>query len=151
MTYETISCRLAIQVCIGYSPNGRARHRTFSMKGIRPGASGEAIDAIIRALAPLLIYPITKVRKVTKRTIFFNDSACGHNTAPVPPAGAVPEPKKRAHTGGWRLRTGARRRSPLQFTEFIYRSGGNLPPAVLVRGLMYMLRIGPARAPPCTA
>ena len=73
--YEVISCRLAIQVCIGYSPSGRKRHRTFSMKGIRPDASDEAIGAILRALAPLLIYPITKVRKVTKRTIFFNNSA----------------------------------------------------------------------------
>ena len=69
--YEKISCRVAIQVCIGYFPDGRERHRTFSMKGIAPDASFEAIAAVVRALAPLLAYPITKVRKVTKREIFF--------------------------------------------------------------------------------
>jgi len=45
------------------------------MKGIRPDASNEAIDAILRALAPILIYPITQVRKVTKRKIFFIEDA----------------------------------------------------------------------------
>jgi len=45
------------------------------MKGIRPDASDEAIDAILRALAPILIYPITQVRKVTKRKIFFIEDA----------------------------------------------------------------------------
>jgi hypothetical protein len=61
---EKISCRVAIQVCIGYFSDGRERHRTFSMKGVDPDAPLEAIAAVIRALAPLLIYPITKVRKV---------------------------------------------------------------------------------------
>ena len=87
MYYEVISCRWAIQVCTGYSSNGRARTRTFSMKGIRPDASDEAIAVILRALAPLLVYPIVKVRKVTKRTIFFND-----NAAPATPAIALPTP-----------------------------------------------------------
>jgi len=45
------------------------------MKGIRPDAPDEAIGAILRALAPLLVYRITKVRKVTKRTIFFVNNA----------------------------------------------------------------------------
>ena len=84
---EIISCRLAIQVCIGHFQNGRQRHRTFSMKRIRPDASNEAIAAIIRALAPVLAYPITKVRKVTKRTIFFDN-----NTAPAAPAVVLPVP-----------------------------------------------------------
>jgi len=61
--------------------SGKKRHRTFSMKGIRPDASEEAIDAILRALAPILIYPITQVRKVTKRKIFFIEDA-----APSAPA-----------------------------------------------------------------
>ena len=74
MSYtETITCRVAIQICIGYFPDGRERHRTFSMKGIRADAPDEAIAAIVRALAPTLAYPITKVRKVIKRTIIFDD------------------------------------------------------------------------------
>ena len=83
--YEVTTCRLAIQVCIGYGSNGKARHRTFSMKNIRSGASDEGIAAVIRALAPLLIYPITKVHMITKRKIFFVDDA-----APAAPAVALP-------------------------------------------------------------
>ena len=37
--YEIISCRVAIQVCVGYLPNGRKKHWTFSMRGIDPNAS----------------------------------------------------------------------------------------------------------------
>jgi len=55
------------------------------MKGIRPDAPDEAIGAILRALAPLLVYPIIKARKVTKRTIFFIN-----NAAPAAPAVALP-------------------------------------------------------------
>ncbi|MCL2009108.1 MAG: hypothetical protein FWG71_01000 [Synergistaceae bacterium] len=73
--YEKVTCRIAIQVCIGHFPDGRERHRTFSMRGINPDASFESIDAVIIALAPLLAYPITKVRKVTKREIFFYEEA----------------------------------------------------------------------------
>ena len=78
--YEKITCRIAIQVCIGHFPDGRERHRTFSMRGINPDASFESIDAVIIALAPLLAFPITKVRKVTKREIFFYEEAA----LPVP-------------------------------------------------------------------
>ena len=67
--YEKISCRIAIQVCIGHFPDGRERHRTFSMRGIDPDAPPESIAAVVRALAPLLAYPITKVRKIVKRII----------------------------------------------------------------------------------
>ena len=81
MSYcEKISCRIAIQVCIGHFPDGRERHRTFSMKGINPDAPFEAIEAVVIALAPLLAHPITKVRKVTKREIFFYKEAA----MPVP-------------------------------------------------------------------
>jgi hypothetical protein len=67
--YDFSDVAVAVQVCIGYSADGRARHRTFSLKGIRPDARNEGIDAVVRALAAVLTYPITKVRKVTKRTI----------------------------------------------------------------------------------
>ena len=67
--YEKISCRVAIQVCIGHFPDGRERHRTFSMRGVNPDASPESIAAVVRALAPVLAYPITKVRKVVKRRV----------------------------------------------------------------------------------
>ena len=70
MSDEKISCRIAIQVCVGHFPDGRKRHRTFSLKGIRPDASWEGIKGIIRALSPVLAFPITKVTKVTKKVLF---------------------------------------------------------------------------------
>jgi len=70
MSNEKITCRIAIQICVGYFPDGRERHRTFSLRGVRPDVSTETIRDIIRALAPLLEYPITKVTKVIKRVIF---------------------------------------------------------------------------------
>ena len=91
--YEKISCRIAIQVCIGYFPDGRERHRTFSMRGINPDAPLEAIADVIRALAPLLAYPITKVRKVIKREIIFYEEAA----MSVPQAGTEPLSAMPAH------------------------------------------------------
>ena len=88
MSYvEFFTCRVAIQVCTGYLPNGRKRRRTFSMRGIRPDASVESIAAVVRALAPLLIYPIIKVRKIVKRTIIFDPAEF---TAPAAPVAVVP-------------------------------------------------------------
>ena len=94
--YEKISCRIAIQVCIGHFPDGRERHRTFSMKGIDPDAPLESIAAVIRALAPVLAYPITKVRKVTKRVILIYEEAAlpvphdnQYNAEPVMNAGRI--------------------------------------------------------------
>ena len=69
--YEVISCRLAIRVCIGYGANGRKKHRTFSMRNINPNASWDGIMAVIRALAPVLEFPIVDVQKVTSRKIIF--------------------------------------------------------------------------------
>ena len=79
--YEVTTCRLAIRLCIGYGPNGRKKHRTFPMRGINPNASWEGIMAVIRALAPVLEFPIVDVQKVTSRKIFFYEDA-----APVAPA-----------------------------------------------------------------
>jgi hypothetical protein len=36
--FEFVSCRLAIQICTGHFPDGRERHRTFSVKDIKPDA-----------------------------------------------------------------------------------------------------------------
>ena len=43
--YEKISCRIAIQVCIGHFPDGRERHRTFSMRGVNPDAPAKSFTA----------------------------------------------------------------------------------------------------------
>ena len=97
MSYtETITCRIAIQVCIGYSPSGRARRRTFSMKGVRPDAPDEAIAAVVRALAPVLAYPVTKVRKVVKRTIVFDEWK-----SPAAPAAALAAPVPAPEVSVW--------------------------------------------------
>jgi hypothetical protein len=58
---------LAIQVCIGHTPGGRARHRTFSVKNIRPDADLSAVAALVRAIGPVLAYPITKARLIIKK------------------------------------------------------------------------------------
>jgi hypothetical protein len=70
--FDMITCRLAIQVCIGYSPSGRARHRTFSIKGIKPDVDLSVLAAFVRdVIAPILAFPVTKVRLVTKKTYLF--------------------------------------------------------------------------------
>ena len=70
MFNEKITCRIAVQTCVGCFPDGRKRHRTFSLRHVRPDVSPQTIRSIIRALAPVLAHPITKVRKVTKREVF---------------------------------------------------------------------------------
>jgi hypothetical protein len=86
-----VTCWVAIQVCVGRLPSGRDSHRTFRMKGIDPGASPEAIAEVVRALAPLLIYPITGVRKVVKtvRTMTFTKIAPISNIIPITQAMAI--------------------------------------------------------------
>ncbi|MDR1049334.1 MAG: hypothetical protein LBL51_06215 [Synergistaceae bacterium] len=88
--FGRITCRLAIQVCIGRSPSGRARHRTFSIKNIAPDADPSALAAVVRAIAPVLAYPITRVTLVTKR-ICALFGARGETTRA---AGLEPEPEK---------------------------------------------------------
>jgi hypothetical protein len=56
------------------------------MRGVNPNASDEAIACVVRALARVLAHPITKVRKVTKRTIFFYEDA----VLPLPMENAEP-------------------------------------------------------------
>ena len=103
MSYrEKISCRVAIQMCIGHFPDGRERHRTFSLWNVRPDASPEAIMKIVRVLEPLLAFPITRVRKIVKTTrVLFSeeqpvttaspaDNRSGRETAaPVPAVAAI--------------------------------------------------------------
>jgi len=99
MSNEKITCRIAIQICTGHFPDGRERHRTFSLRGVSPDVSPEAIRDIIRALAPLLEYPITKVTKVIKRVIFSAEEernvpeATPHMTTPMPQIDAAPVPE----------------------------------------------------------
>ncbi|MDR1133525.1 MAG: hypothetical protein LBL05_05140 [Synergistaceae bacterium] len=68
---ELVRCRLAIQCCIGYFPDGRKRHRTFSLPDVRPGASADALASVVRAVAPLLKFPITRVRVVKKYVLTY--------------------------------------------------------------------------------
>ncbi|MDR0764320.1 MAG: hypothetical protein LBE65_01850 [Synergistaceae bacterium] len=65
--FEFVSCRLAIQVCIGYFPDGRERHRTFSLKNIRPDADPAALITVVRAIGSLLAYPVTHARLIVKK------------------------------------------------------------------------------------
>ncbi|MDR1579914.1 MAG: hypothetical protein LBS35_06115 [Synergistaceae bacterium] len=71
--FEFVSCRLAIQVCIGHFPDGRERHRTFSVKNIRPDADDDALIAVVRAIGSLLAYPVTHARLIVKsRRVLFD-------------------------------------------------------------------------------
>jgi hypothetical protein len=81
--FDKITCRLAIQVRIGYFPDGRERHRTFSIKNIAPNAEVSALCALVRAIAPLLAHPITKVRLVTKKFRALSNSLTENAPAPV--------------------------------------------------------------------
>jgi len=94
MSDEKITCRIAVQICVGYFPDGRERRRTFSLWHVRPDVTPEAIRDIIRALAPLLEYPITKVTKVTKRVIFSADEE--RNAPDAAPRAATPTPRVNA-------------------------------------------------------
>jgi hypothetical protein len=68
---ELVRCRLAIQCCIGYFPDGRERRRTFSLPDVRPGASADALVSVVRAVAPLLKFPISKVSIVKKYVLAY--------------------------------------------------------------------------------
>ncbi|MDR1578835.1 MAG: hypothetical protein LBS35_00640, partial [Synergistaceae bacterium] len=58
---------LAIQICTGHFPDGRERHRTFSLKNIREDADDDALIAVVRAVGSLLAYPITGARLIVKK------------------------------------------------------------------------------------
>ena len=73
--FDVVTCRLAIQVCIGQTPGGRPSHRTFSIKGIKPDADMAALASLVRLIAPILAYPITKVRLVTKKVFRFSGAS----------------------------------------------------------------------------
>ena len=95
MSYEKISCRIAVQICVGHFPNGRKKHRTFSLRNIHPDVSLETIADIIRALTPLLAHPITMVTKVvTKRSIIFDKDAGAALPVPQVNVGPVPEARQ---------------------------------------------------------
>jgi hypothetical protein len=65
--FEFVSCRLAIQICIGHFPDGRERHRTFSVKNIKPDAAAAALITVVRAVGSLIAYPITGARLIVKK------------------------------------------------------------------------------------
>jgi hypothetical protein len=75
--FELVSCRLAIQICIGHFPDGRERHRTFSLKDVKPDATDAALMRVVRAIEPLLACPITKVRLIIKRKRVLFDAESG--------------------------------------------------------------------------
>jgi hypothetical protein len=79
---ELVKCRLAIQICIGYFPDGRERHRTFSLQNVRPDATADALASVVRAIAPLLAYPITRVTLVKKYALVREGGIGVHLTDP---------------------------------------------------------------------
>ena len=91
MSYEKITCRIAIQMCVGHFPDGRERHRTISLRHVRPDVSFETVLDLARAIAPVLTYPITKVTKVTKIVLFSCEEQQGaEHAAPCPATLAPP-------------------------------------------------------------
>jgi hypothetical protein len=70
---------LAIQICIGHFPDGRERHRTFSIKNIRRDADDDALIAVVRAIGSLLAYPVTKARLIVKERHVLFDTKHGMN------------------------------------------------------------------------
>ncbi|MDR0764156.1 MAG: hypothetical protein LBE65_00995 [Synergistaceae bacterium] len=71
--FEFVSCRLAVQICVGHFPDGRERHRTLSLKNIKPDADAAALITVVRAIGSLLAYPVTHVRLIIKsRRVLFD-------------------------------------------------------------------------------
>ncbi|MDR1885954.1 MAG: hypothetical protein LBQ56_06725, partial [Synergistaceae bacterium] len=88
--FELISCRLAIQVCVGTLPNGRSSHRTFSVKNIDHDASAEAIAGFVRAISPILAHPITRVRLVRRYRVVTDGTVNAPGAAASRRPSAVP-------------------------------------------------------------
>jgi hypothetical protein len=57
-------CRLAIQMSVGRTSRGRERHRTLILNDVNPDAGADALAEVVRAIEPLLAFPITEVRRV---------------------------------------------------------------------------------------
>ncbi len=67
------------QLCVGHFPDGRMR--TFWIGGVRPDLSADDVAAVARAVAPLLAYPVVRVRFVRKYTL---DAPAGPGAAAAP-------------------------------------------------------------------
>jgi hypothetical protein len=63
---ELVGCRLAIQMNVGYFPNGRARRRTVTLRNVHPDASADQLAMVVRALEKVIAHPIIRVRVVKK-------------------------------------------------------------------------------------
>ena len=146
--YEIISCRIAVQVCIGHFADGRERHRTFSIRGVNPDARPEAVASVIRALAPLLIHPITKVRKVIKREIIFY----GEDAMPVPQDSelSVDTREARRIIPFSALLSAKRRAARLTLSNYCCRTQSPIRRNTVMPAFTLPRNItsGPARAPP---
>jgi hypothetical protein len=103
--FEFVSCRLAIQICIGHFPDGRERHRTFSVKNIRPDADDNALIAVVRAVGALLAYPVTKARLIVKKRRVLFDTKPGTDCK----ESAVPERRVYAPERGTKPRVAGER------------------------------------------
>ena len=95
MPNEKTTCRIAIQMCVGCFPDGRERHRTFTLRHVRTDVPFETVLELARALAPVIAFPITKVSKITKTVLFSAEAERGAEHAVPRPS--VPTP--RAETG----------------------------------------------------
>jgi hypothetical protein len=86
---------------MGHFPDGRERHRTFSVKNIKPDADDTALIAVVRAVGSLLAYPVTHARLIVKsvRVLFDNrsDMDAEEGTAAETPA-EMPERAGRRET-----------------------------------------------------
>ncbi|MDR1580563.1 MAG: hypothetical protein LBS35_09425 [Synergistaceae bacterium] len=109
--FEFVSSRLAIQVCIGHFPDGRERHRTFSVKDIKPDADAATLISVVRAIGSLLAYPITHARLIIKsRRVLFGDTKSStdrkEGAAPVPETHSdTPERETAPNAAGARMKS----------------------------------------------
>jgi hypothetical protein len=88
---DSVSCRLAIQLCVGYSEKGKARHRTININGIDPNADVSLLAAFVRdVLSPLLAYPVTKARLVTREVRVLFDAGRKNREPRGPETAAMP-------------------------------------------------------------
>lgn len=63
-SYMSESSRLSLRLQIGTDGEGKALHRSMSLRNVNASATADDVSAVTSALGALLEFPIVKVQKV---------------------------------------------------------------------------------------
>ncbi len=62
--YMPESSRLSLRLQVGVDGEGKAVHRSLSLRNVNAAATADSVSAVTSALGNLLEFPIVKVQKV---------------------------------------------------------------------------------------